>query len=98
MSVHANLREVDLRRFVRRKQDVVVSRVLLMCEFIGRKMSTEMIASSCCDVHCSENFFILDIPARHWQKLSPKTKFYQLPSQDRTEVSGDAGRSFVGFP
>jgi len=66
---------MDLRRFMRREQNVVVGRVFPIGEFLRGEMPTQMIASSRRDVHRAEDLLVLDIATRDWQELRTETEF-----------------------
>ncbi len=50
VSVYPNLRNLYLRRFMRGKKDIVVSRVFVVGEFIRRQMAPKMIAAASRDM------------------------------------------------
>ncbi len=79
-------------RLVRGEKDVVVSRVLVVREFLRRQTAAEMVTASGRDMDGAADFFILNVAAGERQNLRAKPELTQL-TRDRI-----AGQLFiVGF-
>ncbi len=69
VAVHPSLVEHDLRGFVGRIKNIVVSGVDSFGELIRGKVASEVIRATRCHMDCSEDFFILNIASTKGKEL-----------------------------
>src|ERR1700730_1160879 len=61
ITMHAYLRDLDLRRFMGRKQNVVVSRIFLTGKLVRSEVPAKVVAATCGHMHRTEHLFVLNI-------------------------------------
>ena len=69
IAVHPSLVEHDLRSFMGRIKNIVVSGVDLFGELIRGKVAPEVVRATRCHVDCSENLFVLNIASTKGKQL-----------------------------
>ena len=69
VAMHPSLVEHDLRGFVGRVKNIVVSGVNLFGELIRGKVASKMIRATRCHMDCSENLFVLNIASTKGKEL-----------------------------
>ncbi len=69
VAVHPSLVEHDLRGFVGRVKNIVVSGVDSFGELIRGKVAPEVIRATRCYMDCSENLFVLNIASTKGKEL-----------------------------
>ena len=69
IAVHPSLVELNLRSFMGRIKNVVVSGVDLFGELIWGKVAPEVIRATRCHMDCSEDLFVLNIATTKGKEL-----------------------------
>lgn len=87
-ALHSHLSKVNARRFVRRKQNVIVSRIFMFLEHARLDITAQMIVPTGRNMTGPEDLFILDISSGNWQNLSAESQF---PQRSRHRVILQSG-------
>ena len=67
--MHPSLVELNLRSFMGRVKNIVMSSVNLFGKLIRSKVAPEVVRATGCYMDCSENFFVLNIASTKGKEL-----------------------------